>query len=95
MMLSEMKLLPYFMGSFAVLCWGLRLVADTFYFLSGDLLGRLTNTSNKKRLNAFVSGFSTSFMFQSINHFNRVLTNYVSIRTADQVLGNFVFLGVL
>jgi len=95
MMLSEMKLLPYFLGSFAVLCWGLGLVADTFYFLSGDLFGRLTNTSNKKRLNAFLSGFSTSFMFQSINHFNRVMTNYVSIRMADKVLGNFVFLGVL
>jgi len=95
MMLSEMKLLPYFLGSFAVLCWGLGLVADTFYFLSGDLFGRLTNTSNKKRLNAFLSGFSTSIMFQNISHFNQVLTKYVSIRMADKVLGNFVFLGGL
>ena len=95
MMLSEMKLLPYFLGSFAVLCWGLGLVADTFYFLSGDLFGRLTNTANKKRLNAFLSGFSTSIMFQNISHFNQVLTKYVSIRMADKVLGNFVFLGGL
>ena len=94
-MLSEMKLLPYFLGSFAVLCWGLGLVADTFYFLSGDLFGRLTNASNKKRLNAFLSGFSTSIMFQNISHFNQVLTKYVSIRMADKVLGNFVFLGGL
>ena len=95
MMLSEMKLLPYFLGSFAVLCWGLGLVADTFYFLSGDLFGRLTNTANKKRLNAFLSGFNTSIMFQNISHFNQVLTKYVSIRMADKVLGNFVFLGGL
>jgi len=94
-MLSEMKLLPYFLGSFAVLCWGLGLVADTFYFLSGDLFGRLTNTANKKRLNAFLSGFNTSIMFQNISHFNQVLTKYVSIRMADKVLGNFVFLGGL